>query len=51
MDLTGSIAFYVRCRLIEFGVDVAHGFESVALEHLFTNFIPEIFLRVQLRPL
>jgi hypothetical protein len=42
-----SIAFDVKCSLIELSVDVAHGFESVVLEYLFTNFIPDIFLRVQ----
>ena len=28
-------------------VDLTHGFESVVLEYFFTNFIPDIFLRVQ----
>ena len=30
-------------------VDVVHGFEGVVFEDFLPNFVPEIFLRVQLR--
>ena len=39
----------VECSFIEFSVDVVHGFEGIVLEYFLTNFIPEVFLRVQLR--
>ena len=39
----------VQCGFIKLGVDVVHGFEGIIFEYFFPNFVPQIFLRVQLR--
>jgi hypothetical protein len=50
MDLTIlGIAFDVEDRLLEFGAHGVDGFESIVLEDFLTDFIPQIFLRVELR--
>jgi hypothetical protein len=42
------IPFDIEDRLFEFGAHGVDGFEGVVLEEFLTDFIPEIFLRVEL---
>ena len=49
MDLYDfGIAFDIEDRLLELGADGVDGFEGVVLEDFLADFIPEIFLRVEL---
>src|SRR5260370_21956540 len=49
MDLTVlGIAFDIEDGLFELGVHGVDGFEGVVLEDFLADFIPEIFLRVEL---
>jgi hypothetical protein len=41
------ITFDIEDRLFEFGAHGVDGFEGVVLEDFLTDFIPEIFLRVE----
>ena len=50
MDCTAvlGIAFDIEDRLLELGADGVDGFEGVVLEDFLADFIPEIFLGVEL---
>jgi hypothetical protein len=43
-----GIAFDIEDRLLELGADGVDGFEGVILEDFLADFIPEIFLGVEL---
>jgi hypothetical protein len=45
MDLTmARIAFDVECGLLNFWIQIVHGFESIVLEDFLQNFVPQIFV-------
>ena len=47
LDCSG-IAFHIEDCLLELGAHGADGFEGVVLEDSLADFIPEIFLRIEL---